>query len=185
MEDLSGTAHVVLGMLGLGAMSGYDIKNFIDISTRHFWSVSYGQLYPELNRLEAAGLIRSDQPEGGRRRTVYRLTEKGDQALVSWLTSAGSDDMDLRDELLLKLFFADRLPASEARRLLVSMQERHRRLLDSLRATEATAEHAPMSHPYLVLRFGIEFHEWVIAWVDKHLAEVNEDDVREARAADQ
>jgi PadR family transcriptional regulator AphA len=56
--ELSPTAYVVLGMLNLGARTGYDIKGIVDRSTRFFWAASYGQIYPELNRLEHAGLVK-------------------------------------------------------------------------------------------------------------------------------
>ena len=55
--DVSPTGHVVLGMLAMEPRSGYDIKQLADVSTRHFWAISYGQIYPELRRLLAAGLI--------------------------------------------------------------------------------------------------------------------------------
>jgi DNA-binding PadR family transcriptional regulator len=45
------TAYVILGILGLGPHSGYDIKQLADLSTRHFWATSYGQIYPELKML--------------------------------------------------------------------------------------------------------------------------------------
>ena len=73
--ELSPTAYVILGMLGWRPMSGYEIKSIVDNSTRFFWAASYGQIYPELRRLVAAGLIDGKaSPQGGRRRNVYRLT---------------------------------------------------------------------------------------------------------------
>ena len=59
-------------MIALGRQTGYDIKQFVDKSTRHFWAASYGQIYPELRRLEEQGLIEGQsEPTGGRARTVY------------------------------------------------------------------------------------------------------------------
>ncbi len=73
--ELSPTAYVILGTLGWRPMSGYEIKSIVDKSTRFFWAASYGQIYPELRRLAAAGLIEGKaSPQGGRRRNVYRLT---------------------------------------------------------------------------------------------------------------
>src|SRR4051794_26733567 len=73
--DLSPTAYVILGMLRLGKRTGYDIKQLVDKSTRFFWAASYGQIYPELKRLEEAGLIRGEaDPQGGRQRRAYELT---------------------------------------------------------------------------------------------------------------
>ena len=54
--DLNPTAYVILGMLRNEARSGYEIKRMVDRSTRFFWAASYGQIYPELRRLEDAGL---------------------------------------------------------------------------------------------------------------------------------
>jgi DNA-binding PadR family transcriptional regulator len=64
--ELSPTARVILGMIAFGKTTGYDIKQFVDRTTRHFWAVSYGQIYPELKRLEDAGLVQGRaEPSGG------------------------------------------------------------------------------------------------------------------------
>src|SRR5581483_644451 len=104
--ELSPTAYVILGMLGWRPMSGYEIKSIVDQSTRFFWAASYGQIYPELQRLSTAGLIEGRaSPKGGRKRNVYRLTASGRKQLRAWL-EAEPEVYELRDEGLLKLFFA-------------------------------------------------------------------------------
>src|SRR6516162_1258307 len=86
MPSLTPTGRVILGMIALGRQTGYDIKQLVDKSTRHFWSASYGQIYPELRRLEEQGLIVGEaEPRGGRARTVYTLTPAGQTALSEWL----------------------------------------------------------------------------------------------------
>src|SRR5437588_784579 len=57
MEPLTPTGRVVLGMLRMGKRTGYEIKQLVDVSTRFFWAASYGQIYPELKRLDAQGLV--------------------------------------------------------------------------------------------------------------------------------
>jgi PadR family transcriptional regulator, regulatory protein AphA len=47
----------VLGLIELAPRSGYEIKRTIDRTIRHFWAASYGQIYPELGRLEEQGWI--------------------------------------------------------------------------------------------------------------------------------
>ena len=84
--ELTPTAYVILGMLAWGPRSGYDIKAAVDYSVRFFWAASYGQIYPELRRLSEAGLVEGEaEPDSGRRRTVYRLTAAGREALEDWL----------------------------------------------------------------------------------------------------
>src|SRR5215213_10587485 len=96
---LSPTAYVILGMLGLGARTGYDVKGIVDQSTRFFWAASYGQIYPELTRLEEAGLVRGeDDRSNGRRRRAFELTAAGERALHDWLTSEDELHIELRHE---------------------------------------------------------------------------------------
>src|SRR4029078_7561434 len=107
---------VILGLLALGPRSGYEIKTTVDRSTRFFWAASYGQIYPELKRLESEGLVvGEDSPNGRRARRVYRLTDAGGAELERWLLGRDTT-VELRDENLLRLFFADALPRAEAAR---------------------------------------------------------------------
>ena len=115
MSSLSPTARVILGLLSFEPRTGYDIKQVTDRSTRFFWGASYGQIYPELRRLEAAGLVESrEEPRGQVPRRVYRLTEDGRRAFESWLSEPG-DQYEVRDEGLLKLFFGEAMPRERAR----------------------------------------------------------------------
>jgi PadR family transcriptional regulator, regulatory protein AphA len=70
----------------------------------YFWQESYGQLYPTLRKLDAAGLIEleAENPDG-RGKKVYRITEEGRAALRKWLEEPPAPQ-PVRNELLLKLF---------------------------------------------------------------------------------
>src|SRR6187200_3150774 len=114
MEQLSATAYVILGLVRNEPRSGYEIKAVVDNSSRFFWAASFGQIYPELKRLSEAGLIvGSDVPTGGRKRTVYEINSDGEYELRASLRQE-PDTFEMRDERLLKLFFADALPRAEA-----------------------------------------------------------------------
>jgi DNA-binding PadR family transcriptional regulator len=168
MQTLTPTARVILGVLGLGPRTGYDIKKLTEYSTRFFWSASYGQLYPELHRLEAAGLVVSAEPAGARRRRVYELTDAGRDALHEWLTSDSLMTFDYRDEGLLKLFFADQLDPEAAlahvRRMRTQMENilAHFRMIADELARDR--EEDPARFPYLALDYGLAFMEWVVGW---------------------
>ena len=103
---LTPTAKIILGFLRFRPRSGYDIKQSVELSTRFFWGASYGQIYPELQRLERAGLVEVEQV-AERRRKVYRLTAAGERALVEWLRGDEGDLFQYRDEGMLRLFFSD------------------------------------------------------------------------------
>lgn len=167
MTELSPTGRVILGMLSLGKRTGYDIKALVDRSTRLFWAASYGQIYPELKRLEADGLVRSSEPEGGRRRTEYELTAAGERALRDWLTSTDELTYELRDEGLLKFFFAGVIEPDEAIEQLEAMAASHDAVVEHLRPiAEATApaDGEPPAFPHLTARGGIGLHGWIAGW---------------------
>lgn len=176
---MSNTALVILGMLGGGPKSGYDIKRLVDHSTRFFWSASYGQIYPELRGLERAGLVRGEAvPRGARARTVYELTPEGRAALHDWLTSSEELTHDIRDEGVLKFFFSDSLEPEERLANLAAMRERYERLAARLREeAEPEAKDMQARFPLLTARFGIEFYDWMADWCRR-----TERQLREERA---
>jgi DNA-binding PadR family transcriptional regulator len=164
----SAVTPVILGLLANKPRSGYDIKAVVDRSTRFFWAASYGQIYPELRRLEEDGLIEGeDAPSGGRSRRVYTLTDAGRQALVDWLLGS-TVTIELRDESLLRLFFADALPREQALMLLEGRKRGHEQYLEVLRAIDAIPGTDP-DFVDLVLRWGIEFNEWGVSWCERQL----------------
>lgn len=168
--ELSPTAYVVLGMVSREPRSGYEIKALVDNSTRFFWAASYGQIYPELRRLSEAGLIEGvDAPRGGRKRTVYAITAAGEAALKDWLRQPPST-YEMREEGLLKLFFAGVLAPEEAAEILHSMRRFRRGVTAQLREIEpkAIAKDADGDpFPLMVLRGGIEFSEWFAEWCER------------------
>jgi PadR family transcriptional regulator, regulatory protein AphA len=165
--ELSPTAYVILGMVRRKPRSGYEIKAAVDDSTRFFWAASYGQIYPELKRLSEAGLVEGvDEPRGERRRTVYAITDAGEEALREWLRQP-PQVYELRDEGLLKLFFAEALAPEEAVEILHSMRQHRLDVLERLRGLEpkVIAKDAPF--PLMVLRSGIEFSQWFAEWCER------------------
>ena len=100
------TEYAVLGMLARGPGSGYDLKKRIEGSVAHFWSESYGQIYPILARLASRQLVerRLERQKGKPDRYVYSITAEGRESLGAWLGEPVREQ-GFRSELLLKLFF--------------------------------------------------------------------------------
>jgi DNA-binding PadR family transcriptional regulator len=167
MEELSATAYVILGMVSKQPRSGYEIKAAVDGTTRFFWAASYGQIYPELRRLSEAGLVEgTDSPTGGRRRTVYAITADGEEELKAWLRQPPRT-FEMREEGLLKLFFAGVLPPEEAVPILRGMREHRLAVNAQLRAMEPEAAAKDDPFPLMVLRSGVEFTEWFADWCER------------------
>jgi PadR family transcriptional regulator, regulatory protein AphA len=162
--EISTTGYVILGMLSWRPMSGYDVKSVVDHSTRFFWAASYGQIYPELQRLADAGLVEGEAEAGSaRKRTVYKLTRSGRKALRDWLAEE-PQTFEQRDEGLLKLFFASASPET-ATATLDAKRDFHEAKLEQLREIEATAK--PEGFVSIVLRYGIESSEWMASWCER------------------
>jgi len=163
--ELSPTGRVILGTVALGKRTGYDIKAFVDNTARYFWAASYGQLYPELKRLEDQGLVRGrPEPSGGRARTVYELTEAGTAALQRWLEAEDAPSYELRDEGMLKLFLSDSFPERRID-IVRAIRAREERALAHLRSIEPRASTGPAG-PYLTLQMGMGLAEWTISWCE-------------------
>ncbi len=172
MEQLSATAYVILGLIRKEPRSGYEIKAVVDNTTRFFWAASYGQIYPELKRLSEAGLVVGvETPTGGRRRTVYEITADGEEELRTWLRQPPGV-YEMREEGLLKLFFADALPPEEAVRIVRAMRAHRLETAAQLRAMEPMAAQKEDPFPLIVLRGGIEFTEWFADWCERMEAKI-------------
>jgi DNA-binding PadR family transcriptional regulator len=164
MPPLTPTGRVILGMIALGKQTGYDIKRLVDESTRHFWSASYGQIYPELRRLEEQGLVRGQsEPTGGRARTVYTLTPEGDAALRDWLEPQGEPRFEVRDEGMLRLFFSDFGTPEQRIGNLRAMRDRHLQTLAQLRTLADAPDDMPTGL-HLTLELGLGLHTWLAEW---------------------
>ncbi len=117
--------YAVLGMLTHGAQTGYDLKRAIGGSVRHFWSESYGQVYPTLKELVNEGLATVVVESGNIRpdRKVYTVTDAGIEELRHWLVKP-VELQPSRNELLLKLFFGRYVPAQELVEVVSKFRER-------------------------------------------------------------
>ena len=154
---LSNTAYVILGLLDTRPRTGYEIKQTVDTSTRFFWAASYGQIYPELRKLRAAGLVESERDDAGaRKRTIHRLTPAGRDALRAWLAEPAATT-EYRDEKLLKLFFSRAAsdPDGSAAAALRARGAEHAETAERLREIEPKLVANGDPHQLAVLRYGI------------------------------
>lgn len=170
--EVGKTAYVILGMLRMGRRTGYEIKTLVDCSTRFFWAASYGQIYPELRRLEEAGLVAGEEdPQGGRQRRAFRLTAAGERALHDWITSDAPPQFEMRHEGLLRLFFCDAVEPGERAKLVRTIRAEHERVRGELRAlqpgAESSAREGGHEAPLRVLEFGIAYQDFVVGWCER------------------
>ena len=176
--ELTATSYLLLGFLESHPHSGYDIKRIADHSTRFFWQISYGQIYPELKRLVELGLAEQEPgSRGGRTRHLYRINDAGRGALRDWLGRRDHPSgFEMRDGLLLKLFFSDAASPAARRAILEQMRLREEATLAEFRAIEPHAREAAVGHGQAkvdVLEGGIKLHETYLEHIRTLISDIS------------
>lgn len=163
---LNNTAIVVLGMVATGRRNGHEISRTVGLSTRFFWPASVGGIYPELRRLEEAGLLQAeDDPRGEATRHSYALTSAGRVALREWLLNESLGHFEMRNEDLLRLFLAAELGPDEHLAILRKIRAGHEAQVEQLESVaQPVAEKDPAAHRMLVLDYGIALHRSAAEW---------------------
>jgi PadR family transcriptional regulator, regulatory protein AphA len=178
--EFNATAKAIIGFLAARPRSGYEIKQLVDHSTRFFWAASYGRIYPELKRLAEAGLIEGEAAsQGGRNRTVYELTTKGKRAVREWI-AAPPEVFEMRDEGLLKLFFAGVVDAERGPEIARERAARSATVAAELSGLEELIRGQQDEGPAYttdqgsktVLRFGIDLNEFIADWFERAAGEL-------------
>jgi DNA-binding PadR family transcriptional regulator len=175
--ELKAPSFLMLGMVRLGARSGYAIKRAADASTRFFWPTSLGQVYPALGRLEAEGLLeRSEDSHGARARFSYELSPEGEAALLDWLRAPEEAPVQFRDEGLLRLFFADALPPADQLALVRRLRQRAEATASQVAEQVAPyaegLERSGLRFPALAARLGADSYEHAAGWLARLEAEL-------------
>ena len=170
--------YAVLGMLTRGPRTGYDIRREIGLSVRHFWSESYGQVYPGLKELVRDGLATVEAAGGDGRpeRKLYTLTDAGLAELRRWLGKPVVPQPS-RNELLLKLFFGryadpDQLVAvvERARARQADAIAEYEAIVARLHASADAFTPSDLRDRLFTLRYGMVVGEAALRWLDETLA---------------
>jgi DNA-binding PadR family transcriptional regulator len=120
--------HALLALLSEGPKYGLQLREEFEARTGEVWPLNVGQVYTTLQRLERDGLVDSDDTgdEGPQRR--FRITEHGAAELDGWLRTPPDLGAPPRDELVIKVLVAVRLPGVDVHEVI----QVHRRYLIEL-----------------------------------------------------
>lgn len=164
------TEFALLGVLAQGGpMSGYDARAYIHASISQFWSESFGQIYPALERLRRLRLARCRaDAESPRSRKVYEITDAGREKLSEWLAKPPEPERP-RSELILKTFLGDQAEPGVAvghLRELAESMERRAAALEQVEVSVRSSDAGARSLAYSVasIRAGIHLSRARAAW---------------------
>jgi DNA-binding PadR family transcriptional regulator len=106
--------YALLALLSEGPKYGLQLREQFEAGTGEVWSLNVGQVYKTLGRLERDGLVESDGDGQDGPQKRFRITAGGQQALAAWLRTPPDLSSPPRDELLMKVLVAARVPGTDA-----------------------------------------------------------------------
>ena len=157
----------ILGLLKERAMHGYQLSKRLADTLGAFWKVSYGSLYPALKRLEREGAVESVFPrdEVGRRKNVYRITDKGEKLFYELLQEAGQESWE-DNRFRVRLAFFKYLKPETRLRLLEKRRAYLEGRLSEIKTSLANARERIDNYTLSLMRHGQEATQQDIAWLD-------------------
>jgi PadR family transcriptional regulator AphA len=159
--------HAILGLLEEHPMSGYDLLKRFEQAMSNVWAATQSQLYGELGKLEAAGLIRV-HAEGPRGRKEYEITDAGRAELRHWLVDVEPNRVT-RNEALLRVYFLGAVAPERAREYLESLGDTARRRegrLEDLDASIDWGDDDASVYGRMVLEWGKRFSVMQREWAE-------------------
>ncbi len=175
----------VLGLLHRAPMHGYELSKQLNVLLGTFRALSYGTLYPCLNKLYAEGLIAKEDGapaaadtrqvpaaragRAGRSKIVYRLTAEGKERLHDLLTDSGPAAWE-DDEFGVHFAFFGQTRADIRLRILEGRRSRLEDRMEGVRAALARTRERVDSYTLELQRHGLESVEREVRWLNELIA---------------
>lgn len=139
------TKHVILALLSIEPMTGYELTQNMKISLESMWAATHSQIYPALHKLQEEGLVTSENQIRGQslQRTVYSITPAGEHELQHWLRQP-IQYLPFRDPFKLWASYLDTCPPEVVFRNIdehIRLHTKRAEELEHLAASIAGGEH--------------------------------------------
>lgn len=157
--------YAMLALLSEYPKFGLQLQQEFESRTGNVWSLNVGQVYTTLQRLERDGLIACEEGESKGPQKDYRITPAGHNELTNWLQTPIESEPPPRDELVIKVLVALRVPNIDVHEIL---QVHRRHLMEMMqRYTHLKAEAAEDDVAFaLVVDAQIFRLEGIIRWLN-------------------
>jgi DNA-binding PadR family transcriptional regulator len=116
--------HALLALLSEGPKYGLQLRQEFEASTGEIWPLNVGQVYTTLQRLERDGLVESDDEVEDGPQKGFRITPEGAEELALWMRTPPDMSSPPRDELVIKVLVAMRVPGVDVHEVL-QVHRRH------------------------------------------------------------
>jgi DNA-binding PadR family transcriptional regulator len=110
--------HALLALLSEGPKYGLQLRQEFEADTGEVWPLNVGQVYTTLQRLERDGLVESDEADVESPQKRFHITASGGTELEGWLRTPPDLSSPPRDELVIKVLVALRVPGVDVREVM-------------------------------------------------------------------
>ena len=157
--------HALLALLSEGPKYGFQLAQEFEAGTGEMWPLNTGQVYTTLQRLERDDLVETDDSVEDGPQNSYRITESGRVELVQWLHTPPDTTRPPRDELVIKVLVALRIPGVDVAEL---TQSYRRHVVEAMHQYTRLKEDAHENDIGLLLVADAEIYrlDSVIRWLD-------------------
>jgi DNA-binding PadR family transcriptional regulator len=157
--------HALLALLTEGPKYGLQLGQEFEARTGDVWPLNMGQVYTTLQRLDRDGLVESDDADEAGPQKVFRITPLGNTELTQWLHTPPDMSVPPRDELVIKVLVALRVPGIDVVELL---QAHRRHLVETMHYYTRLKEDAAEDDLGLLLVADAELYrlDAMIRWLD-------------------
>ena len=176
--------HALLGLIHYGPATGYELKATFDNSIHFFWNATLPQIYRTLSQMEEKGwlTLKVEHQNGKPSRKVYDVTKAGREEFKRWL-SEPPEMPELRNAMLIKIFFGNHMQPSQFAAHLKAWREHHENLLKRYEEEVPSVIQkcvldtgAVDDAPYwaLTLDYGKRMDRMVLEWCDEVLKRIKD-----------
>ena len=163
----------IVGLISQRPMTGYDVRKVFTTTPMGHFSSSPGAIYPALQRLEEAGLIKGtvEGRDTLRPKCVYTLIEKGKEALKKRLEKPVTQDDIIwhMDDLVLRFsFMGDILGREKTLQYLKELLMHVENYIPSLQEHLNAAREAESPYGAFAMEHGMEVYQAYARWA-KHV----------------
>jgi DNA-binding PadR family transcriptional regulator len=164
--------HAMLALLTEGPKYGLRLREEFEARTGEVWPLNVGQVYATLQRLERDGLVESDGTGDDGPQKGYQITAEGEQELARWLRTPPDLSSPPRDELVMKVLVALRLPGTDVHAVI---QAHRRYLVELMQQWTRIKEDDARGDLNMLLAVDAELYrlDSVVKWLDAAEGRVN------------
>jgi DNA-binding PadR family transcriptional regulator len=164
--------HALLALLSEGPKYGLQLRQEFEARTGEVWPLNVGQVYTTLQRLERDGLVEADDGADEGPQKHFRITAEGEDELAGWLRTPPDLSSPPRDELVIKVLVAARVPGVDVHEVI---QAHRRHLVELMQQWTRIKDDGGGEEVSLLLVVDAELFrlDSVIRWLDSADARLN------------